>query len=178
MAATGEIEMLGNRMEFDYAEGVTGYVLVFARLVTGYWFLHAGVTKYLAAEPFNAGGWLVNGTAGAPGPVHAFLAWVGQTPLMLEFTNVMVPLGETLIGFALITGAAVRLATAGGTFLMTFFYLGNADWGHGLVNGDLLGLVMFLVVGALAAGRILGLDAYLEELKFVRQRPKLRYLLG
>ncbi|QIB78787.1 DoxX family protein [Haloferax volcanii] len=178
MAATGEIEMLGNRMEFDYAEGVTGYVLVFARLVTGYWFLHAGVTKYLGAEPFNAAGWLVNGTAGAPVPVHAFLAWVGQTPVLLEFTNLMVPLGETLIGLGLVVGAAVRLAAAGGAFLMTFFYLGNAEWGHGLVNGDLLGLVMFLVVGALATGRILGLDAYLEETEFVRQRPKLRYLLG
>ncbi|ELZ90411.1 terminal quinol oxidase [Haloferax sulfurifontis ATCC BAA-897] len=34
------------------------------------------------------------------------------------------------------------------------------------------------VVGALAAGRILGLDAYLEAMEFVRRRPKLKYLLG
>lgn len=178
MAATGQIEMLGNRLDFDYAEGATGYVLVLTRLITGYWFLHAGVTKYLAAEPFNAAGWLVNATGGAPGPVHAFLVWVGQTPWMLEFTNVMIPLGETLIGLGLVVGAAVRLAALGGAFLMTFFYLGNAAWGHGLVNGDLLGLLMFVIVGTLATGRLLGLDAYLEQTEFVKQRPKLKYLLG
>ena len=61
---------------------------------------------------------------------------------------------------------------------MTLFYLGNADWAHGYVNGDLLGLLLFVVVGVFAAGRLLGVDAYLEETESVKQRPKLRYLLG
>ncbi|UVE51827.1 DoxX family protein [Haloferax larsenii] len=178
MTTTGQIEMLGNRLEFDYAEGATGYVLVLTRLITGYWFLHAGVTKYLAAEPFDAGGWLVNATGGAPAPVHQFLVWVGQTPWMLEFTNIMIPLGETLIGLGLLVGALTRLAAFFGGFLMVFFYLGNAEWAHGFVNGDLLGLMMFVIVGTLGAGRILGLDAYLEQTDFVQKHPALKYLLG
>ena len=176
MAATGQIEMMGNRLEFDYSENVTGYVLVLTRLITGYWFLHAGVEKYLAAEPFNAAGWLVNATGGSP--IHGFLAWAGQTPWMLGFTNFMIPLAETLIGLGLLVGVLTRLAAFGGAFLMAFFYLGNASWEHGLVNGDLFGLMMFVIVGTLAAGRILGLDAYIEEMEFVKRRPKLRYLLG
>ncbi|KAB1197808.1 MULTISPECIES: DoxX family protein [Haloferax] len=176
MAATGQIEMMGNRLEFDYSENATGYVLVLTRLITGYWFLHAGIGKYMAAEPFDAAGWLVNATGGSP--IHGFLAWAGQTPWMLEFTNIMIPLGEALIGFALLVGVLTRLAAFFGGVLMAFFYLGNAAWSHGMVNGDLFGLMMFVIVGTLAAGRILGLDTYIEEMEFVKQRPKLKYLLG
>jgi thiosulfate dehydrogenase [quinone] large subunit len=61
---------------------------------------------------------------------------------------------------------------------MTFFYLGNADWAHGYVNGDLMGLVLFVTVGVFAAGRIAGVDAYLEQTEFVRNNRVLRYLLG
>ncbi|AFK18444.1 DoxX family membrane protein [Haloferax mediterranei ATCC 33500] len=176
MTATGQIKMLGNRMDFDYSQGATGYVLVLTRLITGYWFLHAGWGKLTGPEAFDAGGWLINATGGSP--IHGFLLWAGQTPWMLEFTNFMIPAGEFLIGLGLLVGALTRLAAFFGGLLMVFFYLGNADWGHGLVNGDLFGLMMFVIVGTLAAGRIYGLDAIIEKTEFVRQHPALKYLLG
>ena len=89
-----------------------------------------------------------------------------------------IPLGELLIGLGLMLGVLVRLASFWGAFLMVFFYLGNADWAHGYVNGDLFGFLMFVLVGTLAAGRIMGLDAMIERLAFVRQHPALKYLLG
>jgi thiosulfate dehydrogenase [quinone] large subunit len=61
---------------------------------------------------------------------------------------------------------------------MVFFYLGNASWAHGLVNGDLMGLLLFVTLGVLGAGRVLGLDAYLEDVEFVQQNRALKYLLG
>ncbi|KAB1197016.1 MULTISPECIES: DoxX family protein [Haloferax] len=176
MAATGQIEMLGNRIDFDYSQGVTGYVLLLTRIITGYWFLHAGWGKLTAAEPFNAAGYLVNATGGSP--IHGFLVWVGQTPWMLEITNFMIPAGEFLIGLGILVGALTRLAAFFGGFLMVFFYLGNADWGHGFVNADLFGFMMFVIVGTLAAGRIYGLDTIIEKMEFVKQRPALKYLLG
>ncbi|ELZ97218.1 DoxX protein [Haloferax mediterranei ATCC 33500] len=163
-------------MDFDYSQGVTGYVLVLTRLITGYWFLNAGVSKLMGPEAFDASGWMIHGTEGAP--IHGFLVWAANTPWLLEFTNVMIPAGEFLIGLGLLVGALVRLAAFFGGVLMVFFYLGNADWGHGYVNGDLFGLMLFVIVGTLAAGRILGLDAIIETLAFVRQRPVLKYLLG
>nr|WP_223174060.1 DoxX family protein [Haloferax sp. AS1] len=175
MAANAQIEMLGNRIDFDYSQGVTGYVLVLTRLITGYWFLHAGVTK-IVGEPFSAAGYLAN--APAASPLQGFFAWAAATPWLLDFTNFMIPWGEALIGLGLIVGALVRLAAFFGGVLMVFFYLGNADWSHGVVNGDLFGLMMFVIVGTLAAGRILGLDAIIEKMEFVRQRPALKYLLG
>ncbi|SEO55495.1 thiosulfate dehydrogenase [quinone] large subunit [Halogranum amylolyticum] len=169
-------DWFGDAVEFDYAEGVAGYVTVLVRLVTGWWFFHAGFGKLTGPEPFDAAGWLVQGTQGAP--IHGLLAWAGQTPLLLEFTNLAVPVGELLIGLGLLVGALTRLAAFFGGVLMVLFYLGNADWAHGYVNGDLFGLLMFVVGGVFAAGRIFGVDGYLEETEFVRKRPKLRYLLG
>jgi thiosulfate dehydrogenase [quinone] large subunit len=60
---------------------------------------------------------------------------------------------------------------------MVFFYLGNAAWSHGLVNGDLLGLLAFVTLGVLGAGRVLGLDAYIEDMDIGSSRP-MKYVLG
>lgn len=170
------VDVLGEEREFEYADGAAGYLLVGLRLVVGYWFLHAGWTKFafVAGEPFDAGGFLAN----AGGPLAGFFALAAETPWLLEFTNLAIPIGEFLIGLGLILGALTRLAAFFGGFLMVMFYLGNADWAHGYVNGDLLGFLMFVIVGVFAAGRILGVDAALEETAAVRRRPWLRYLLG
>ena len=174
--STRQANWFGSSIEFDYADSVAGYTTVLVRLLTGWWFFHAGYTKILAAEPFNAGGWMLNATQGSP--IHGFLAWAAGVPWLLDLTNFMIPVGEALIGLGLLLGALVRLAAFFGGVLMVFFYLGNADWAHGYVNGDLFGLLMFVIVGVFAAGRIFGVDAILEKTEFVRQRPALRYLLG
>jgi thiosulfate dehydrogenase [quinone] large subunit len=175
---TSRVNWFGKTTEFAYAESLTGYVTVLVRLVTGYWFLNAGVGKFsfVSGEAFNAAGWLANGTAGSP--IHAFFLFAAETPWLLGFTNLAIPIGQTLIGLALILGAFTRFAAFWGAFLMVFFYLGNADWAHGYVNGDLFGFLMFVLVGTLAAGRIMGLDAMIERMAFVRQHPALKYLLG
>ncbi|SDL97642.1 thiosulfate dehydrogenase [quinone] large subunit [Halogranum gelatinilyticum] len=170
---TRQANWFGHSIDFDYAASVAGYTTVLIRLVTGWWFFHAGYTKL---GGFDASGWMVNATQGSP--IHGFLVWAAGTPWMLEFTNFMIPVGETLIGLGLLVGALVRLAAFFGGVLMVFFYLGNADWAHGYVNGDLFGLLMFVIVGVFAAGRIFGLDAIIEKTATVRQRPVLRYLLG
>ncbi|RDI71631.1 DoxX family protein [Halopelagius longus] len=166
---------LSNALDFELKGTLAGYWTAVLRVVVGYWFLHAGVGKLTAAEPFDAAGWLANGTAGSP--LHGFFVWVAQTPWLLEFTNFMIPLGEVLIGLGLVVGALVRLAAFFGGVLMVFFYLGNADWAHGLVNGDLMGLLLFVTLGVLGAGRVLGVDALLERTGLGKTRAA-KYVLG
>ena len=168
--------LLGARYDFDDADTVASYTMLLVRLVVGYWFLHAGWTKFafVAGEPFSAAGYLAN----AESPIAWLFAIVAETPWLLEFTNFMIPLGEFLIGLGILLGALTRLAAFFGGFLMVLFYLGNADWAHGYVNGDLMGLLLFAIVGVFATGRILGVDTLLEDTEFVQQHPKLRYLLG
>jgi len=48
--------------------------------------------------------------------------------------------------------------------MMLMFYLGNWDISHGYINGgDFAYMLVFLSVAAFGAGRILGLDAYVEQ---------------
>ncbi|WP_144905107.1 DoxX family protein [Halobellus captivus] len=168
---------IANPLDFDLHGTLAGYWVAVLRVVTGYWFLHSGITKFafVSGEPFSAQGYLVN--VGASSPIQGFLVWAGQTPWMVEFANVMVPVGEALIGLGLVVGALVRLASLFGGVLMTFFYLGNASWAHGFVNGDLMGLLLFVTLGVLGAGRVLGLDAVLEQTRLGQTRAA-KYLLG
>ena len=176
MTTTQTTSLLGRTDAFDDAGSAATSLLLAVRLITGYWFLHAGWTKFtfVAGEPFDASGYLAN----ADSPIAWLFGYVAETPWLLEFTNFMIPLGEFLIGLGVLLGALTRLAAFFGGFLMVLFYLGNADWAHGYVNGDLLGLLMFVIVGVLAAGRIVGFHAVLGETDLVDQRPVLRLPLG
>jgi len=151
----------------------TGYWLAMVRVVTGFWFFHAGLTKVLFG--FDASGYLRFASAGTVfEPVmQPFAEGAG-----LALVNFAIPVGETLIGLGLLVGALVRLASFFGALLMTFFWTTNAGWSNGLVSGDLMGLLLFGTVAVLGAGRFWGLDAYLEDTGVVQRNRWLGYLLG
>ena len=153
----------------------TEYWLAFLRLVTGWFFFHAGITKVIEnGLAFTAGPAYLKGMTGtALGPIPV---WMGQNLAWLIEPGV--PLFETLIGLALMVGALTRLAAVGGVIFMTLFWVGNAGFGHGLVNADFMGLLLFVTVLVVGAGRYYGLDGVLEGTEFVQRHPKLRYILG
>jgi thiosulfate dehydrogenase [quinone] large subunit len=173
--STQSANPLSDEFAFELSGPLTAYWLAFLRVATGWWFFHAGVTKLIEdglafgyAPAYLEG---MTGTALGPIPV-----WMGQNlgPLL----QAGVPLGETLIGLGLMAGALVRLASFFGAWFMVMFWVGNAGFGHGLVNSDLMGLLLFVTMMVLATGRYYGLDAIIEKTRFVKQRPRLRYLLG
>ena len=174
-----ETRLFGSEVSLRFDRAWVAYWTLFLRLVMGWYFLHVGLEKYpwaLGTEPFNAAGWLGGATQGTL--VYPLTGWAANTPWVLGFANVMIPLGQTLIGLGLLLGVLVRLASFFGAFLMFFFYFGNADWEHGFVNGDLLALLLFATVIVWGAGRVFGVDAWIESTDFVRNRPWFRYLLG
>lgn len=173
--ATNAANPLAGEFEFDLDRPVTAYWLAIVRVLTGWWFFHAGVTKLIEdGLAFSYGpAYMQQMTGTALGPIPV---WMGNNLAWLIAPGV--PLFETLIGLALMAGLLTRLASVGGVFFMTLFWIGNAGFGHGLVNGDLMGLLLFMTVLVLGAGRYYGLDAIVERTRFVEQRPKLRYLLG
>lgn len=176
MATTQKYEFAG----FEVTETLTGdwqrAWIAFLRVLTGWWFFHAGVTKILA-DGFNFTYGPIYLTTSMGDTVLGPLAvWMGNNLAWLIEPGV--PLFETLIGLALMLGAFTRLASVGGVFFMTLFFVGNAGFGHGMVNSDLMGLLLFLTMIVFAAGRYWGLDAILEQTAFVENHPRLRYLLG
>lgn len=167
---------LSEEFGYELSTPLAGYWIAILRVLTGWWFFHAGVTKLLEdGLAYSYGPIYLQGMEGTVlGPIPV---WMGNNLAWL--IQPMVPLGETLIGLALMAGVLVRLASFFGvaTF-MAFFWVGNAGFGHGLINGDFMGLLLFVTMMALAAGRYYGLDGIIERMEFVKQRPRLRYLLG
>ncbi|MDG5777883.1 DoxX family protein [Haloarculaceae archaeon H-GB1-1] len=164
------------------AHSLSAWFVLALRLMMGYAFLHAGYGKLAAAEPFGAAGYLMNAVPEAS-PLYGVFQWMGTTPWVVEFLNVAVPWGELLIGLGLLVGALTRLAAFWGAFMMLMFYFSNWDVAHGFINGDFAYMLVFLAVAAFGAGRILGLDAYIEKMDvdgepLLERFPKLRYVLG
>jgi thiosulfate dehydrogenase [quinone] large subunit len=175
MATQFQTDLGGDHLNLELSSGWQQYWIAFLRIVVGWWFFHSGVTK-LMTDGLDFG-YAVMYLEGMEGTVVGPLASV----LASDFAWLVkpgVPVFETLIGLALMFGVLVRLASFGGAFFMTLFWVGNAEFGHGVVNSDLMALLLFLTLIVFAAGRYFGLDAVIEKTDFVKQRPRLKYLLG
>jgi thiosulfate dehydrogenase [quinone] large subunit len=159
------------------AHSLSAWFVLLLRLMMGYAFLHSGLDKVLSGS-FTAAGYLGNVASTNGNPFESVFAWMANTPWFLDFVNVAVPWGELLIGIALLVGGFTRLVAFFGALMMLLFYFGNWSIEHGYVNGDFAYMLVFLSVAAFGAGRILGVDAYLEDSDAVDSHPWLRYLLG
>lgn len=159
--------------------------VVLLRLVMGGMIMFAGLGK-VAAVPggssFDAAGYLANVSAASP--VSGLYAAMAANDAIVSTVNVVIPATQILIGVALIAGAFVRLAAFGGALQMLAFYLGGweGEW-LALFDSTVIYGVVFLALGALAAGRILGVDRHIEQFEvgdepIIERYPKLRYLLG
>lgn len=167
-------DLFGRDVSLALSAPWTSYWLVFLRVITGWWLLHAGLGKVLENGLFyDTTGWVM---AQQDAITYPLMSWFATNAAWLP--NLLVPWGQIAIGLGLILGCLTRLAAANGAILMFFFYFGNADWTNGFVNGDLLGLLMFLTVLLFGAGRVWGIDAYLERTDTVRNNKWMRLLLG
>ena len=164
-----------------YPHPYSVWMVVMLRLVMGGMMLFAGIGK-LTGDGFNAGGYLSN--VHAASPVSGLYATMASSAVMLDAINVIIPVTQVLIGVALLVGAFVRLAALGGALQMLMFYLGGweGEW-LALFDPTLIYIVVFAAIGAFAAGRVLGLDKYIETIRvggqpLTERFPALRYLLG
>jgi thiosulfate dehydrogenase [quinone] large subunit len=174
---------VGGRTVSGRVHSLSAWFVLALRLMMGFAFAYSGFTKIVAAEPFSAGGYLTHVAATNGNPMASIFAWMGSTPWFVEFANVAVPWGELFIGVGLLVGAFVRLAAFFGALMMLMFYFGNWSVSHGYINGDFAYLLVFLAVAAFGAGRILGLDQYIEQYEvdgeaLVERYPALEYILG
>ena len=95
--------------------------------------------------------------------------------------------GQILIGAALILGFATRWSAFWGAVMMVFYWMASLHGGllHGLplehgwvVDDHLIYAFILFALGALGAGRIFGVDRFIEKLDIVERIPALKYLLG
>ncbi|MFB6192232.1 MAG: DoxX family protein [Haloarculaceae archaeon] len=140
---TVEADLLGTDVSLEFSRPWASYWLFFVRVLTGWWFMHAGLTKLMETGLVMSKG----GLMWFLGTGHTPVSWIMgyfQAGLPLALVQFWIPVGEFLIGLGLILGCLTRLASFFGAFLMTFFYFVNHGWRHGMVSGDLMGLLLFI----------------------------------
>ncbi|WP_198526062.1 MULTISPECIES: DoxX family protein [unclassified Haloferax] len=175
-------------MRFDYSERWVGYSLFLLRVVMGWTLFQGGITKlvtYLDADPSNnwtAAGYLANAIPEG-NPLMGLWSSMAGSPL-IDMLNMW---GLTLAGLALILGAFVRFSAFWGAVMMLFYWAAALEGGilaglplaHGWVVDDhIVYAVLLFGLGAFGAGRILGVDAYLENMEFVRRNRWMSLVMG
>jgi thiosulfate dehydrogenase [quinone] large subunit len=183
-----DAEIFGRETHFEYSEHWIGYALVSMRVVMGWVLLQGGLTKlitYLNADPadnWTAAGFLANAIPEGNPFTGVFAAMAGSATV-----DILVMWGLTLTGIGLIIGAAVRWNAFWGAVMMMMFWAASLTGGlaqglpiaHGWVIDDhMVYAALLFGLGAAGAGRILGVDAYLEKMEFVENNRVLRLILG
>jgi thiosulfate dehydrogenase [quinone] large subunit len=178
-----QAELFGRSVRFDYSEQWIAYALFLLRLSMGWVLFQGGIVKVIDPS-WSAGGFLRNAIP-AGNPLGGF--WVLLADNWLWLIDPLNAWGLTLTGLALMLGAFVRWSAFWGAVMMLFYWLAALSGGlaqglpvaHGWVVDDhLIYAAILFGLGAFGAGRILGLDARLEETSVVRNNPWLRLLLG
>ncbi len=148
--------------------------VVLMRLTMGWIFLYSGLDKLI--NGFSASGFLVNATKG---PLGGMFQDLGASATAVNVINPMVVWGEILIGLALVLGVTTRWAAFWGATMMFLFYIAQFPPEHNpFMEYYLVYILVLGMLGALGAGRILGLDAVIERLPWVRKIPGVSYVLG
>jgi thiosulfate dehydrogenase [quinone] large subunit len=172
--------------------GSRAWGILALRLVTGFYFLWAGLDKVFAfigsTEPFSAGGFLTFGTAGSTSavvaegtivnPTHQLWVDLASNGALLSVINFLVPYGQIAIGLALILGLATRFAGVMGFLMMSFITIAAWDFAHGVVNATSFLAITALFLAVIRAGEVYGIDAIVDEQPIVKRTPVLRYVLG
>lgn len=151
------------------------FSLFLCRIVVGWMFFYAGITKIL--DPQWSAAFYLKGAKLFP----SFYAWLLQ-PDILSVINAVNEWGLTFLGISLILGIFVRLSSILGMALMLLYYfpLGfpypNA---HAyIVDEHIIYAAVLLFFASVKAGRTWGLENWCSQLPICSRIPGYRAWLG
>jgi thiosulfate dehydrogenase [quinone] large subunit len=135
--------------------------IVLLRISMGWLFFYAGIIKVVNPN-WSAAGYLKGAKT-----FTGFYQWLAS-PDILPFTNFFNEWGLTLVGVALILGVSVRFASVIGAGMMILYYfpiltfpkIGTTSY---IIDEHIIYALVFLLLGALNAGRIYGLGNWLAN---------------
>jgi len=160
-------------LSFRYVDVLLPFAFLL-RLTMGWFFVWSGFDKLLG--DWTSAGFLVNATKG---PLEGWFADLGASSAAVDVIDGLVIWGQILIGISLILGVVTRFALFWAGAMMFMFYLAQLPPEHNpFVDDHIIYIGVFLLLGAVGAGRILGLDVLIEKLPFVRRIRGSEYLLG
>lgn len=157
------------------------YALLVLRVVMAWILLQSGIDKLLDPS-WTAARYLENAVA-AGNPFVSFFAAMAGLPAV----DVLVVWGLTLTGLGLLLGAFLRWNAFWASIMMLLFWASSLQGGlmQGLplengwiVDSHIVYIPVLYTLGVFGAGRIYGVDGWLEQQSLVDRRPWMRYLLG
>jgi thiosulfate dehydrogenase (quinone) large subunit len=160
-----------------YAASHERTFIAFFRIAMAWTFLYAGLSQ-LTDPHFTAATFLAHTKT-----FHDFFAWFAS-PAVIPYTDFLVKWGHTLIGLSLLSGLLVRVSGIFGVLLLIVYYFAHLDFPYvdGHVNFIMeyhlvyAGVMIYLI--ATHAGRVWGLDGWVERMPFIAHHPELRPLVG
>lgn len=153
------------------------FFIVALRLVLGWYFFYAGITKVLNPN-WSAAGFLNNAKT-----FPELYAWFAQ-PDILPWTNLLNEWGLTLIGAALILGIGVRIAAVAGAGMLILYYFPILQFpyvkttSYFLVDEHIVNALVLVYLAVVRAGRVFGLERWCAGLPICSRFPALRSLIG
>lgn len=157
-----------------FATTILPPVVALLRFTMGWIFVYSGFDKLLT--DFSAGGYLANATKG---PLAGWFQGLASNPTALNVIDPLVVWGQILIGLALVFGVLTRWALLWAAAMMFMFYISAfPPENNPFMDDHLVYILLFGVLGALGAGRIIGLDYLIEKLPLVKRIPGATFLLG
>lgn len=162
------------RFEFRYSAAALPALVLSGRLSMGWIFIWSGFDKLITN--FTAEGFLVNASKG---PLKDIFVDMGTNSTALDVIDPLMVWGQILIGFSLILGVFTRVGLLFAAAQILLFYLAQL-WpeNNPFMDFHIIYIGIFALLGALGAGRVVGLDALIEELPVVKRAPALNWLLG
>jgi thiosulfate dehydrogenase [quinone] large subunit len=109
---------------------------------------------------------------------------VFTAPAIAPVVSFMVAWGHLLIGLSLLFGLMVRVSTLFGIALLLMYWTAHMDWpfienkNNFIVDYHIVYATVMAYLFARHAGRVWGLDGWLEKTAFIRQHPALRPLVA
>ena len=144
------------------------------RIAMGWMFVWSGFDKLLG--DWTSAGFLVNATKG---PLEGWFVDLGTNKTAVDVIDGLVIWGQILIGITLLLGIVTRFSLFWAGVMMFMFYIAQLPpASNPFLDEHIIYIGVFLLLGALGAGRILGLDALIEKLPFVRRIRGSEYFLG
>jgi len=144
------------------SKALRAWPIVLLRVYTGVFFLYYGFGK-LTRDNFADGlaGFVNGNLENSYSFFRPFLESV-VLPNKAVF-GFLVSFGEFAVGIALILGLATRYAAAAGALMVASFWFAKGQGFLAAQNHDSIWLMVFIVLGGLHAGRVMGLDQRLAE---------------
>ena len=171
---TVRTDILGHETSVAYSPTWAGYALVAMRMALGWVLFDHGVTHI--TDPTSSVAVTFLGVASS-NPFAGVFEMLGRSAAWL--VDPIFGWGFAVAGALIIFGAAVRLSAAIGASLMVAFWACHLPIENAfLVDHHLVYAFVLFGLATFGSGRIVGLDAYFEAHRLVRDRPWLRYLLG